>query len=91
MRGGKGASKFLDVGSLCSPNERLRVLVVAVDVVVDGADEFFHAAEHIATQSVIGRVAKEVFPSTFGHEQLVGVNAWGRAGRLSNRSKRGCL
>jgi hypothetical protein len=91
MKGGKGASKFLDVGSLCSPNERLRVLVAGVDVVVDGAEEFLNAAERTATQSVVGRVAKEVFPSTFGHEQLVGVKCMGRAGRLSNRSKRGCL
>ena len=45
MKAGAGAFDFLeDVGSLCGPDERLGVLVVAIDVVIDGGDEFFHAA-----------------------------------------------
>src|SRR5579872_2341302 len=50
---------FQDVGGAGRPNERFGVLVVAVDVVSDGEDEFFEIAKHSASQPVLGEVAEE--------------------------------
>jgi len=62
MKGSAGAFDFLeDVGGLGGPDEGLGVLVVAVDVVIDGSDEFFQAAKHAATQAVVSQVTKEAF------------------------------
>jgi hypothetical protein len=48
-----------DVGCFSSPDERLGVLIVQVDVVVDGGHELFDAAEDSATQPVLSQVAEE--------------------------------
>jgi hypothetical protein len=49
IKSGAGAFDFLeDVGGLWGPDERLGFLSVSVDVVVDGGDEFFNAAEDAA-------------------------------------------
>jgi len=49
---------FEDVGG--GPDERFRALVVMIDIVFDGGDQFEHIAKHSTAWTVRGKVAKEV-------------------------------
>ena len=62
MKRGSGTlDLFQDVGGLCGPDEGLGMLVVMVDVLADGLDQFLDAAEDAAAESVLGQVAEEAF------------------------------
>jgi len=50
---------FQDVGGAGRPNERLGILIVTIDGVSDGQDEFFEIAKHSASQPVVSEVAEE--------------------------------
>ena len=52
---------FEDVAGLCCPDERLRILIVAVDVFSDGHDQLFEVLKDSAPQPVLCEVAKEAF------------------------------
>ena len=53
---------FEDIVSLGGPDERLGALVVFVDVVSDGHDQFFGIVKDAATQSILCEVPEEEFP-----------------------------
>ena len=52
---------FENIGGFGGPDERFWAVVVAIDVVVDGGDEFVDAAENAAANALDGEVAKEAF------------------------------
>ena len=54
IQGAAGAlDLFEDIGSLCSPDERLGVQVVLVDVLSDSHDQFFGVVKDAAPQPVL--------------------------------------
>ena len=48
-----------DVGCFGRPDEGLGGLIVMIDVVLDGHDEFFHVAEDATSDALVGKVAEE--------------------------------
>src|SRR5438445_10534494 len=50
-----------DISGAGGPDERLGALVVVIDVVSDGRDEFFDIAKNAAAQPVLSQIAKEAF------------------------------
>ena len=62
MKDGSGTlDLFQDVGGLCGPDKGLGILVVTVDVLADGLDQFLDAAKSAAAEPVFGQVAEEAF------------------------------
>jgi hypothetical protein len=60
MQDSAGAGDFLkDVAGLGGPDERLGIVVVAVDVVTDSHDELFEIVEDAAPDAVFGEIAEE--------------------------------
>jgi hypothetical protein len=47
---------FEDVGGACRPDEGFGVVVVTIDVISDGHDQFFQIAKHTEPQSVLSQV-----------------------------------
>lgn len=48
-----------DVVRLCRPDERLGILIVAVDVFSDGPDELLQIPEDAVPKLIAGKVTKE--------------------------------
>jgi len=62
MKRGSGTlDLFQDVGGLCGPDEGFGMFVVMVDVLANGLDQFFDAAEDAAAQSILSQIAEEAF------------------------------
>ena len=60
MKAPAGAFNLLqDVGGLGGPDETFWLFIMAVDVLVDGGDEFLDATENSAAQSVLSQIAEE--------------------------------
>lgn len=45
-RTARALNLFEDVGGACRPDEWLGVVVVAIDIIADGHDQFFEIAKH---------------------------------------------
>lgn len=65
---------FEDIVSLGGPDERLGALVVFVDILSDGRDQFFGTVKDTAPQSILCEIAEESFyhvqPGTAGRREV---------------------
>jgi hypothetical protein len=50
---------FQDVVGLSGPDERFRILIVAVEVVSDSRDQLLEIPEYTSPQSVLRQIAEE--------------------------------
>ena len=51
-----------DVGSAGRPDEGFGVVVMAIDVIADGHDQFFEIAKHATAQAVLSEIAGRSAP-----------------------------